>query len=100
VDDIAIPAIGYFDDTEAGDGGWQAAGFARIDNILSQRYVVQAIVLGDQPYVQDVALDEDNRGQLILTDLGEPAKVVLVISGITPFTTEVAAYRYSATLTQ
>jgi hypothetical protein len=101
VDDIAIPAIGYFDDAEAGDGGWQAAGFARIDNILSQRYVVQAIVLGDQPYVQDVALDEDNRGQLILTDLGEPAdKVVLVISGITPFTTEVAAYRYSATLTQ
>jgi immune inhibitor A len=100
VDDIAIPAIGYLDDAEAGDGGWQAAGFVRMDNWLPQRYVVQAIVPGDQPQVQRMALDADNRGQLTVTGLGQGQnEVILVISGMTPFTTEVANYHYSAMLT-
>jgi hypothetical protein len=100
LDDIAVPAIGYFDDAEAGDGGWQAAGFVRIDNALSQRYVVQAIAQGDQLRVQRMALDATNHGQLAITGLGETVdRVVLVVSGITPFTTEVASYRYRATLT-
>jgi hypothetical protein len=97
VDDLAIPAIGFFDDAEAGDGGWQAAGFARMDNLLPQRYVVQAIVLGAEPRVERMALDESNRGQLSLTGLDTRSdEVVLVVSGITPFTTEPAGYRYSA----
>jgi immune inhibitor A len=100
VDDIAIPAIGYLDDAEAGAGGWQADGFVRIDNRLPQRYVVQAIVPGDQPQVQRMTLDADNRGQLTVTGLDQNnSDVVLVISGLTPFTTEVANYRYSVTLT-
>jgi hypothetical protein len=100
VDDIAIPAIGYFDDVEAGNGGWRAAGFARIDNVLPQRYVVQAIVEGDQPSVQRMTLDAADHGQLIIPGLGQSVKrVVLVVSGLTPFTTEVANYSYSAALT-
>jgi immune inhibitor A len=99
LDDIAIPAIGYFDDAESGDGDWQAAGFARMDNVLPQRYIVQAIELGDRPRVQRMMLDENNHGQLTIADLGESSdRVVLVISGITPFTTEVAGYHYHATL--
>jgi immune inhibitor A len=101
VDDIAIPVIGYFDDVEAGSGGWRAAGFARIDNVLPQRYVVQAVVEGDQPSVERMPLDAANDGQLTITGLGQNVKrVVLVVSGLTPFTTEVANYSYSATLTQ
>jgi immune inhibitor A len=99
LDDIAIPAIGYFDDAESGDGGWMAAGFARIDNNLPQRYIVQAIELGDRPRVERMMLDENNHGQLTIAGLGEASdQVVLVISGITPFTTEVAGYQYHATL--
>ena len=101
VDDIAIPAIGYADDAEGGDGGWQAVGFVRMDNTLPQRYVVQAIELGDEPRVQRMKLDERNHGQLTLTGLGETTdRVVLVISGITPFTTEAAKYEYHTTLAQ
>jgi immune inhibitor A len=101
LDDIAIPAIGYFDDTEAGDDDWQAAGFARIDNVLPQRYVVQLIELGDEPRVQRMTLDEHNHGQLTVTDVGGTTdEVVLVIGGITPFTTEVASYHYGATLAE
>jgi immune inhibitor A len=100
VDDIAIPAIGYFDDVEAGSGGWRAAGFARIDNVLPQRYAVQAIVERDQPSVERMPLDAANTGQLTITGLGQSVKrVVLVVSGLTPFTTEVADYSYSASLT-
>ncbi|GAB4529791.1 MAG: immune inhibitor A [Anaerolineae bacterium] len=99
LDDIAIPAIDYYDDAESGDGGWLAAGFARIDNTLPQRYVVQLIQPGDKPQVQRMRLDESNRGRLTVVDPGQGGKgVVLVISGITPFTTEVAHYEYSATL--
>ena len=99
LDDIAIPAIGYFDDAETDDGGWQAAGFARIDNQLPQRYVVQAIQLGATPSVQRMTLDSANHGQLTITGLGQTVdRVVLVVSGVTPFTTEVATYRYRATL--
>jgi hypothetical protein len=101
VDDIALPAIAYQDDAEAGEGGWQAIGFVRIDNLLPQRYVVQAIELGAEPRVQRLALDEGNQGRLTITDLGAVNdEVVLVVSGITPFTTEIADYRYSATLSQ
>jgi immune inhibitor A len=99
LDDIAVPAIGYFDDAESGNGGWQAAGFARIDNDLSQRYIVQAIELGDSPRVERMVLDGNNHGQLTIAGLGESSDhVVLVVSAITPFTTEVASYHYHATL--
>lgn len=99
IDDIAIPAIGYFDDAEAGDGDWQAVGFVRMDNKLPQRYVVQAIELGDEPRVQRMTLNDHNYGRLSIAGLGETIdRVVLIISGMTPFTTEVASYRYHATL--
>jgi immune inhibitor A len=99
LDDIAVPAIGYFDDAESGNGGWQAAGFARMDNNLSQRYIVQAIELGDSPRVERMMLDGNNHGQLTIAGLGESSdQVVLVIGAITPFTTEVAGYHYHATL--
>jgi hypothetical protein len=100
VDDIAIPAIGYFDDVEASDGQWKAAGFVRIDNVLPQRYLVQVIELADEPRVQRMTLNEHNQGKLTLTGLGDRAdEVILVIGGMTPFTTEPANYEYRATTT-
>ena len=98
VDDIAIPAVGYLDDAEAGDGEWVAEGFVRMDNVLPQRYVVQTIELGDEPRVGRMTLDEGNRGQITINGVSDKEQqVVLVISGITPFTTEVATYEYQAT---
>jgi hypothetical protein len=66
--------------------------------VLPQRYVVQVIKLGDEPRVQRMALNEHNQGQLTLTGLGDRNDgVVLVIGGMTPFTTEPANYEYHAT---
>lgn len=99
LDDIAIPQIGYFDDVEGGTSGWTGSGFARIDNVLSQDYLVQAIQMGDTPQVQRISLDGANRGQVTIRDLdGAVEQVVLAISGVTPFTTQPAEYRLRAAL--
>ncbi|MGC8877836.1 MAG: hypothetical protein ACP5R2_01260 [Anaerolineae bacterium] len=100
LDDIAIPQIGYFDDIEAGDGGWVARGFVRVDNVLPQRYLVQVIQQkGDAAEVQRISLDQDNRGRLTLHGMGEAfSEAVLAVSGVTPFTTEPAPYRIRASL--
>ncbi len=38
IDDVSIPEIGYFTDFEADAGGWEPAGFARIQNVLPQTF--------------------------------------------------------------
>jgi len=100
LDDVAIPQIGYFDDVEAGDGGWVARGFVRVDNVLPQHYLVQVIQQkGDTAEVQRISLDQDNRGRLTLQGMGEVfSEAVLAVSGVTPFTVEPAPYRIRASL--
>jgi hypothetical protein len=96
LDDIRIPELGYADDVEADDGGWIAAGFVRIDNVLPQQYAVQVITLGQNPRVQRLELDTQGRGALDIRGLGgEIERAVLVVSALTPVTTEPAAYRYA-----
>ena len=43
IDDVSIPEIGYASDFESGDGGWQAEGWIRTDNVLPQQVWVQAV---------------------------------------------------------
>lgn len=95
IDDISIPEIGFLDDAE-GDNGWQAEGFVRTNNLLPQRFFLQAILFGDQIRVVDLPLDSTQREELTTSQFGGKVdKVVLAISGATPITTEVAAYQVS-----
>ncbi len=64
VDDIAIPELGYLDDAEAGDGGWESAGFVRHSNILPQTFLVQAILLSDNA-VQIMPLEAQRQSALL-----------------------------------
>jgi hypothetical protein len=93
LDDLAIPELNFTADFEQEDGGWEAAGFVRMDNLLPQTFVVQVIRLGTQTTVERVPLDESNQGALTLT-LAAGEDAVLVVSGTTPFTTEVASYQF------
>jgi len=98
VDDIQIPQLGYAHDAEGGDDGWVAAGFVRMDNTLPQRFLVQVITIGQQTTVQRLALDKKGLGHLDIRGFGQDVKrIILVVSGMTPVTTEVARYRYSIT---
>ncbi len=94
IDDLSIPEIGFFDEVENGSGDWQAEGFIRIDNILPQKFLVQLIEIGDNVTVQRIALDETNYGQLTVNGLGGSVKkAILIVSGLTPVTSQPASYQ-------
>ncbi len=98
VDNIAIPELGFADDSEAGPGDWKAAGWILTDNSVTQRWLVQFIsVAGDRVTVQRMPVGADGRGQLTINNLGDLDKAILVISALAPVTTEAATYSYEIT---
>lgn len=90
IDDIAIPAIGLFDDAET-PGEWDAAGFARVGGgEVAQRFTLRLIEgRGDSAVVTPLEIGPDGR----LTFRAErPA--TLVVTAHAPKTSEPAAIRY------
>lgn len=95
IDDVEIPELNYAEDFENGTGDWETSGFVRMDNTLSQRFVVQIIRRDGNRLtgVERVELDDANRGSFTLTiNSGETA--TLVVSGTTTFTTEATRYEF------
>ena len=95
LDDITIPEITYGTDFEADDGGWKADGFARVQNILPQTYGLALISVGDTITVQDINLNPDVTADIPFTIGNVVDNVVLVVSGTTRFTRQLAPYRFS-----
>jgi immune inhibitor A len=91
VDDIAIPEIGFSDDAES-DGGWDAKGFVRTTNSISQTWQLRLITIGKDTTVTALSVDAAGQAQAVL-----PAgrRVVLALAGTAPVTTEPAAFSYS-----
>jgi immune inhibitor A len=100
LDDISIPEIGYRSDSEQDDGGWQAAGWVRVTDVVPQRWYVAAIEFGATPSdtkIQTLTLDDQQQGSLTIPALGSTVKsAVLVISALAPTTTETSSYRVLA----
>ncbi|MFC2030173.1 hypothetical protein ACFLWA_05530 [Chloroflexota bacterium] len=95
VDDISIPELGYLDDAETDDGGWQAKGWLRVTDHIPQDFLVQIIRQGRENSVERMVLDDKMQGQMTMPDLGNRIdRVVVVVSGVAPATTEPASYRY------
>ena len=97
VDDISIPEIGYSTDFEQDDGGWSGNGFVRIQNALPQKYALTVIRLGKNPSVERIDLPASNQVSLPFQIGGDTRRIVLVVSGITPFTGQKAPYKYTIT---
>ncbi len=95
LDDVSIPAIGYQTDFENDDGGWEPAGFVRIENVLPQTFQVTLIVRrgGEVVRVEPLSLQADNSAEVPLS-LGGRDEAVLVVSGTTRFTRQKASYRF------
>jgi hypothetical protein len=95
IDDISIPEINFFDNAENSLNAWQAEGFVRMDNVLPQKFLVQVIEIGNEATVQQISLDENNRGAFTINGMGQTIdRAILIISGLTPVTTEPAGYQY------
>jgi hypothetical protein len=97
IDDVAIPEIGYAEDFEAGDGGWESAGWIRHNNRLPQRYVVQLIDVNTdgKVYVSLLLGPDDGASGTWNIKLDGTREVVVVVSGFAPVTTQQVVYSYA-----
>ncbi len=96
IDDVSLPQLGYSDNFEKGPGGWESEGWVYMDNILTQRWIVQMVRrAGDTVEIVPLLGPEDGSSGAWEFDLGGPAgNVTLVISPLAPVTTEPGAYDY------
>jgi hypothetical protein len=94
LDDVAIPEIGYESDFEGETGGWEAAGFVRLENVLPQNFRLAVIYKGEEIRVQYIPLTEDMTADIPLHIGGDIDEVILVVSGTTRFTRQTATYQY------
>lgn len=91
LDDLSIAAANYSSDLEADNGGWQANGFARIQNALPQTFRLALIVHGGKTNVQYITLNSDQTAEIPLSlKAGEEA--VFVVTGTQRFTRLPAGY--------
>ena len=94
VDDVRIDAVGYSEDFEHGDGGWQGDGFIRLYNRLPQTYRVMVVEYGDETTVQPLALDAEQHGETSIHIGGSVREVVMIVIGTTRHTWQTSEYRY------
>ena len=92
LDDVSIDAINYQSDFEADDGGWEAAGFARVENVLPQTYRLSLIVKGDITTVTNIELNDDQTVDIPLS-LKAGDEAILIVTGTTRFTIIPAPYQ-------
>ena len=91
LDDVKIDAAGYSSDFEADDGGWQAEGFVRVQNVLPQTFGLALIKTSDSS-VTMIPLEDDQTAEISLS-LNAGEKAYLVVSGTTRFTRELGTYQ-------
>lgn len=96
VDDIRIEAIDYATNFEDGADGWESEGWILTDNRLAQGWLLQILSLrrGDLVEVQRIPVNADGVATVDIDGLGGSREAILIISGVTPVTTEVAEYEY------
>jgi immune inhibitor A len=94
LDDIRVEALGYSEDFEFDEGGWQAEGFVRLYNRLPQTYSVLFVEEGRETRVREFELDPSNEGSLEV-ELGDTFnQATIIVSGLTRYTWQPAAYSF------
>ncbi len=91
IDRIAIPEIGFFDE-DTGNSGWDAEGFVRTNNLVPQEYIVQVVEQGDGVRVRQIALDQRNRGEMLVQRMESFDRVIVVVAGLAPKTSQHATF--------
>ncbi len=94
LDDLSIAEIGYKTDFELDLGGWHANGFARIQNLLLQKYLVTLINKGQKTEVRSLEFDQYNDLKIAIPAFNGIDEYYLVISGVTRYTQMPAIFEY------
>lgn len=92
LDDVKVDAINYQSDFEADNGGWEGAGFVRVENVLPQTYRLSLIIEGDSTTVTPITLSADQTAEIPLS-LKDGEEAILIVAGTTRFTRLPAAYQ-------
>jgi immune inhibitor A len=100
VDGIEIAEIGFIDDVESGEGSWDADGFVRVTNFLPQRYGLLFLVYDRSGGLEiQGGVEEASRREWSVAGFGSDVeRVVMIVSGLAPVTTEWFYYQYQAVL--
>lgn len=93
-DNISIPEIGFYDDAESEQEGWQAQGFTRATHTIPQQWRLLLITFPQgAPVVTELDLDE-TQSLTHAVNLDESSEApVLIVAASAPFTLEEALYR-------
>ena len=97
LDDLSVPAIHYSTSFESDDASWQAEGFAHIENAIPQTFRLAIITnTASGTAVQIIPMTANQSADIPLT-IGQKGiqNVVLVVTGTTRFTNELAPYQFS-----
>ena len=95
LDDVEVPELNFLDDAEQ-DRGWDAHGFFRTDNLAPEDFVVQLVEQHQDGSitVNDLTLDEQQRGQTQVCCFGSDLdRVVVIVAAMAPATTEQASFQ-------
>lgn len=85
---LEVPEIGWRDEGET-DEGWDARGFARVENRIAARYQVTAVASGDPPRVIPMDVGADGTGQ---TTVSAPQGMTMIVASLAPHTGQAAPY--------
>lgn len=91
IDDIRVPELGFSDDVESGQNGWQAEGFVRVDGDLPQQWELRLVRIDSSGAITVEPLPVDTSGTAS-GSLASGERGVLVVIAATPHTTERANY--------
>jgi hypothetical protein len=92
LDDVSVDAIDYKSDFEADDGGWEAKGFTRVQNIIPQTFRLTLIKKGAGTTVESIELTSDQLAEIPLS-LQDGEQAVLIVTGTTRYTRKNSVYQ-------
>jgi len=98
VDNIRIAEVGYEETFENGDGGWSTDGFSRLQNSITQPFLVSIITTYGEKVVNKYTVSAGEELNLILDPNCFGEDPILVVSGASKYTRQKA--QYSITLTE
>ena len=95
IDNIAIPQIDYQTGFEVDNGGWQLAGFARIENQIPQTFLVSVVQRdGNTTTVEKYLVNGGQSLKINIKPTGISSETTLVVSGSARYTRQKANYQF------
>lgn len=93
LDDISIPEIGFYDDVEKDDLSWQAEGFVRTGEYLTQKWHIRLITFNDGGVqVQELEANPSGQTGQMIDSSGASRNPILIVASSAPTTLVPAEY--------